>query len=121
MSKLVSLSQICFFGWIGSFFLLMTLVANLLLLSIGYSKMRRVGLLAMLPPGLQKVMTEVSFFDILVNVLIYRRVSKMIIAIFSPFLKASTPEEAKEILKKEGKIPIAVYRGLLRKVSGTRG
>ena len=68
-----------------------------------------------MPPGLQKVMTEVSFFDILVAVFIHRRLSKMLIAIFSPFFKATTPEEAKKVLKEEGKVPKRVYRALFRK------
>jgi len=37
-------------------------------------------------------MLEVSFFDILVNVFIYRRMSKMIVALLQPFLKAESPD-----------------------------
>jgi len=70
-----------------------------------------------MPAGLQKVMTETSFFDILVDIFIHRKLSKMVIAIVSPFLHAKTPEEVKAILKEEGKIPANVYRGLFRKVS----
>ena len=70
-----------------------------------------------MPPGLQKVMTETSFFDILVDIFIHRKLSKMVIAIVSPFLHAKTPDEVKSILKEEGKIPANVYRGLFRKVS----
>ena len=44
-------------------------------------------------------MTEVSFFDILVDILIHRKLTKMLVAIFSPFLKAKTPDEVKQILK----------------------
>ena len=76
---------------------------------------RRKGLLAFMPPGLRKLFTEVSFFDILVEVLIYRRLSKMIIAILKPFIQATTPEEAKEMLKSEGLIPQNVYKGLFKK------
>jgi hypothetical protein len=39
----------------------------------------------------------------------------MIIALIGPFFRAKTPEEVKEILKSEGKIPVTVYRGLFRK------
>ena len=62
-------------------------------------------------------MLEVSFFDIFVNIFIYRRISKMILAIFTPFVKANTPEEAKQMLKDEGKLPPNVYKALFRKVS----
>lgn len=62
-------------------------------------------------------MTETSYFDILVDIFIHRKLSKMVIAIVSPFLKAKTPDEVKTILKQEGKIPTNVYRGLFRKVS----
>ena len=82
-----------------------------------YSYIRQRGVLAFLPPGLQHVMLEVSFFDIFVNIFIHRRLSKMLIAIFSPFLKAKTPEEVQKTLKKEGKLPVNVYKGLFRKVS----
>ena len=39
----------------------------------------------------------------------------MLIALFSPFLKAETPEEVKKILKEEGKLPTSVYKALFRK------
>jgi hypothetical protein len=60
-------------------------------------------------------MTETSFFDILVNIFIHRRLSKMIIAIFSPFYKATSAEEVKQTLKEEGKLSPAVYKALFRK------
>lgn len=82
---------------------------------IVYKAIRQRGLLSFLPPGLQKVMLEVSFFDILVNILIHRRLSKMIVALIKPFIRAETPEEAKAILKEEGKLPTKVYKGLFRK------
>lgn len=68
-----------------------------------------------MPPGLQKVMIDVSFFDILVNVFIHRRLSKMIVALFRPFLKAESPEEVKAILKEEALLSSRVYKGLFRK------
>lgn len=60
-------------------------------------------------------MLETSFFDILVNVFIHRRISKMLIAIFSPFLNSQTADEVKEKLKQEGKLPATVYKALFRK------
>mmetsp|Transcript_16915 Transcript_16915/g.20059 ORF Transcript_16915/g.20059 Transcript_16915/m.20059 type:complete len:109 (-) Transcript_16915:687-1013(-) len=60
-------------------------------------------------------MLETSFFDILVNIFIHRRMSKMLIALFRPFIKAESPEEVKAILKEEGKLPTKVYKGLFRK------
>ena len=80
-----------------------------------YTFIRQKGLLAFMSPGLQRVMLEVSFFDILIDILVYRKLSKMIIALVSPFFKAETPEEVKQTLKKEGKLPESVYRGLFRK------
>ena len=80
-----------------------------------YSFIRQKGLLAFMPPGLRRIMTEVSFFDILVNIFIYRKLSKMIVAIFSPFLNSKTPEEVKQTLKSEAKLTEAAYRALFRK------
>jgi hypothetical protein len=50
-----------------------------------------------------------------VNIIIHKRLSKMLIAIFKPFFAAQTPEQVKELLKEEGKIPTNVYRALFRK------
>ena len=80
-----------------------------------YTFIRQKGLLAFMSPGLRRVMLEVSFFDILIDILVYRKLSNMIIALVSPFFKAETPEEVKQTLKKEGKLPESVYRGLFRK------
>ena len=98
------------------FILLMSLSA-LAFWFIIYSYIRQQGLLAFMPPGLQRIMLEVSFFDILVDILIHRKLSKMVVAIVSPFLKANSPEEVKARLKEEGKLPPSVYKGLFRKVS----
>ena len=87
---------------------------------IMYQFVRQKGLLAFMPPGLRKVMLEVSFFDILVNIFIYRKLSKMLIALFKPFISADDPEVVKQTLKEEGKLPESVYRGLFRKVSASR-
>jgi hypothetical protein len=70
-----------------------------------------------MPLRLQKVMTETSYFDILVGIFIERKLSKMVIALGTPFLKAKNAEEVKKILKSEGVLPSSVYRGLFRKVS----
>ena len=80
-----------------------------------YSSVRQKGLLAFMPPGLTRVMQEVSFFDILVDIIIYRKFSKMVQALLTPFFQASSPEEVKKILKEEAKISEKVYRGLFRK------
>ena len=68
-----------------------------------------------MPPGLKTVMLETSFFDILVNIFIHRKLSKMLVAIFSPFMKATTPEEVKQTLKEEAKLSEGAYRALFRK------
>ena len=70
-----------------------------------------------MPGALRRIMTEISFFDILVDVFIHRKMSKMVIAIFSPFLNSQSAEEVKARLKEEGKLPVSVYKGLFRKVS----
>ena len=57
-----------------------------------YVYLRQVGILHFMPSGINKLMTEVSFFDILVNIFIYRKVSKMVLSIVSPFLNAQSPE-----------------------------
>ena len=52
-----------------------------------------------MPGPVQHLFTCVSFFDILVNVLIYRNFSKTVVAVVTPFLESKTPEEAKKKLK----------------------
>ena len=110
-------AQISLFGLLTSFFILLVNVSVLLFWFVVYSYIRQQGLLKFLPPGLQNMMTQVSFFDILVGIFIERNLSKIVMAIVKPFMNASTPEEVKKTLKKEGKIPTVVYRGLFRKVS----
>ena len=75
-----------------SIFILLMWLSTLAFWFLVYKYIRKKGLLAFMPPGLQTVMLETSFFDIFVNIFIHRRLSKMIIAIFSPFLNAKTPE-----------------------------
>jgi len=43
--------------------------------------------------------------------------TKLISNIVTPFLTASTAEEAKNILKTEAKLPNYIYKGLFQKVS----
>lgn len=61
------------------------------------------------------MMLEVAFFDILVDIFIERKLSKMVIALFTPFINANTPDEVKATLKEEAKLPESVYHGLFRK------
>ena len=82
---------------------------------IVYSYIRQQGLLAFMPAGLKRMMTEVAFFDILVDIFIHRKMSKMVISIVQPFMNAETPEEVKKIFKEEGKLTVGVYKGLFRK------
>ena len=100
-----------------SFFILMVSLSVFAFWFIIYQFIRSKGFLAFMPPGLQRVMSEVSFFDILVDIFIHRKLSKMVIALFTPFIKSDTPDKVKEMLKEEGKLPESVYRGLFRKVS----
>ena len=44
-------------------------------------------------------MTETSYFDILVSIFIERKLSKIVMAIGSPFLNAKNSDEVKKILK----------------------
>lgn len=103
---------ISFFGLFASFFLLLTFLSSLVFLYSLYVYVRQQGLMSFAPGGIKNLMLEVSIFDILVNIFIYRKMSKMLGAVFSPFMKANTPEEARQILKNEAKVPAAVYKAL---------
>jgi len=70
-----------------------------------------------LPKVLNKILLEVSIFDILVNIFIYKNTSKMVFAVCSPFMEAENPEEAKKILKNEAKVPAKVYKAIFTQVS----
>ena len=70
-----------------------------------YVYVRELGLLAFLPGTATSIMLDTSLFEILVNIFIYRKMSKLLIAVFSPFLTAKSPEQAKLILKDEAKVP----------------
>jgi hypothetical protein len=105
------------FGFLASFFLsLMCLSFGAFMYSL-YVYVMQEGLLSFLPAGVNKLLLEVSIFDILVNVFIYKRTSKMAIAVLSPFMEAKDPEEAKKILKDEAKVPAGVYKAIFTQVS----
>jgi len=103
------------FGMIASTFLFLSMLSVVGFFYIVFSYIKTVGLLSFLPESTQDTLLSISFFDILVNIIIKRRISKMLIALFSPFFRAKTPEEVKELLKQEGKIPKSVYKALFRK------
>ena len=100
---------------VATFFMLCVFVSILIMVQTLHVYFRQNGLLAFMPKPVQHFMQEVSFFDILVNIFIYKRMSKMVVGIVKPFLSAKTPEDAKKLLKKEVVIPPNVYRALLRK------
>jgi len=100
---------------VTSIFILLMSLSWLAFWFIVYSYIRQQGLLAFLPAPLQQVMLETSFFDILINVFIHRKLSKMIVALFTPFFKAESPEEVKRILKEQGKLSVPIYKALFRK------
>ncbi len=85
---------------VATLFMLCTFIAILILFQAFYVYLREVGLLAFLPESVQRVLTTISFFDILVSIFIYKRFSKLVLAIINTFWEAKTPEEAKKILKK---------------------
>jgi len=82
-----------------------------------YVYLRQVGILYFMPSNVNNLLTQVSFFDILVQIIIHRNLSKLIGNIVTPFLTAHTAEEAKNILKTEAKLPDYIYKGLFQKVS----
>ena len=86
----VGVSGFCIFvfGPLASLFLMMTSIALIAFLYSFYVYVRQKGVLFFLPKPVKELLTKVSFFDILVNIFIYRKVSKMVIAIMSPFFEA---------------------------------
>ena len=62
---------------------------------------RKVGLQSYTPAGVQKVLNEVSLFDILVEVIVHRTFSKKVTKIVTPFFHASNLQEAKRMLREE--------------------
>ena len=55
------------------------------------------------------MMLEVAFFDILVDIFIERKLSKMVIALFTPFINANTPDEVKATLKETPDLSGLIY------------
>lgn len=105
------------FGFLSTFYMFCMFVSLLILLQTFYVYLREQGLLSFLPGPLQRLLTGISFFDILVSVFIYKRFSKTVVAIFTPFLEAETPEQAKKMLRKQKTISPHVQKLLFRKVS----
>ena len=68
-----------------------------------------------MPLFLVNILTEKSVFDILCDILIHKRFSKLVLAIFTPFWDAKSPEDAKRKLKKEARITPTIYKALFRK------
>ena len=93
-----------FFGAAASFFIMLMMLSVFILAFSVLHFIRRKGLLKFMPRGLQKLFLEVSIFEILVEVLIHRRMSKLIIAVVKPVAKSKTPQEARDALKDEGQI-----------------
>jgi hypothetical protein len=100
-----------------AFFMLCMLMSLLILLQTFYVYMREQGLLSFLPRPIQHLLTGISFFDILVSIFIYKKFSKTIVAIVTPFLEADTPEQAKKMLKRQKGISSQTQKLLFRKVS----
>lgn len=77
-----------FFGATASFFIMLMIVSIFLLAFSALHFIRREGLLKFMPKGLRKLFMEVSIFEILVEILIHRRLSRLVIAVIKPFVKA---------------------------------
>ena len=101
---------------ISTLFVLCVFVSILILFQTFYVYLREVGLLAFLPGSVQRLLTQISFFDILVSIFIYKRFSKLMLAIFSSFWEAKTPEEARKLLRKQANISPQVQKIIFRKV-----
>ena len=119
MATLFSIGFIGFclslFGAVASFFLALVFLSIGILTFSFFHFIRRKGLLQFLPAAIQKLFTEISIFDILVDVIIYHKISTMILAVVKPFASSSTPGEAKEKLKNEGLISARVYKAIFKK------
>lgn len=85
----------------ASLFALCVLCSCVILGQISYAYLREQGLLAFLPSPVVHFFTSISVFDMLVSVFIYKRFSKLVYAIVTPFVEANTPEEAKKMLRKD--------------------
>ena len=74
-----------YFGLMPSIFILLAMLSVATFFYIIASYIVKVGLLAFLPQELQEKLVTISFFDILVSVIIERKMSKLIVAVLSPF------------------------------------
>ena len=63
-----------------------------------YIYSRQVGWQHFLPQKVNLFLQDVSIFDILVSIFIYRKFSKAVMAVMQPFFQAETPEQAKFLL-----------------------
>lgn len=61
---------------------------------------------------------EASFFDILVNIFIYRIFSNLVVQVITPFLNSSSPEEARKLLLRSNLHP-EIRKTIFTKVSPT--
>ena len=81
------------FGFMGTFFLLLQAIALLMILHTTLKYVLSVGLLHFVSPNLRDSLMTVSFFDILMAVIVERKLSKLIVAVVSSFMGDPTPEE----------------------------
>lgn len=70
-----------------------------------YLRTRQTGLIGYMPSPVKTLLLEASFFDILVNIFIYRHFANMVISVVTPFLNSSTPEQAKKLLARQNLSP----------------
>ena len=82
-----------------------------------YLHTREVGLRKYLPKKLDDILNETSLFDIIAEVFIFRRFTKLMIRIGTPFWTAQTPEEAKYMLKTDPEIDKYTKKIIFGKVS----
>jgi len=85
-------------GLIGSLFLVLILAGLAVFLDISLKKIKQAGLISFLPLSLRRLMLNWSIYDILCELFYFRTSSILIANIILPFLKCSSPEEAKEVL-----------------------
>lgn len=63
-----------------------------------YLRTREKGLIRFMPSPLKTLLLEASFFDLLVNIFIYRHFANFVISVVTPFLNSSNPKEARKLL-----------------------
>jgi len=82
----------------SSFFLLMMFSCLSLAVYSAYLRARQTGLIHYVPLPVKTLLLEASFFDILVNVFIYRHFANTVLSVVTPFLDSSSPEQARKLL-----------------------